>query len=243
MPLASLSFTHVHYNPSDPISYLCAWLALVPQGLCVTYITLMIATREAEIILLFAGQMGCEVLNFMLKRFLKEERPKYFVEMNGKGYGMPSSHAQFMAFFSVSLTLFLFLRQRTNATKTPPILSFVLAPIVEKSLISLVTLIAASLIALSRIYLGYHSPRQVLVGFMAGIVSAVAWFIVTGWARREGWINWVLDLEVVRPTQIRDLVVEEDVWESGWRVWEVRRLERNRNKISRGPRRKLDKSN
>jgi dolichyldiphosphatase len=95
-PLASLSLTHVHYvrsqksnarsttvsadtrsqNPADPISYLCAWLALVPQGLCVVYVTLIWSTREVEIILMFAGQMGCEALNFMLKRWIKEERPR-----------------------------------------------------------------------------------------------------------------------------------------------------------------------
>lgn len=63
-------------NPADPISYLCAWLALVPQGLCIAYITLIWATREVEILLMFAGQMGCEALNFLLKRLIKEERPK-----------------------------------------------------------------------------------------------------------------------------------------------------------------------
>ncbi|KAK4990777.1 hypothetical protein LTR50_002313 [Elasticomyces elasticus] len=87
-PLASLSLTHVHYirfnvdrlipfkNPSDPISYACAWLALVPQALCVTYATLIWSTREAEILLMFAGQMACEALNWMLKRYIKEERPR-----------------------------------------------------------------------------------------------------------------------------------------------------------------------
>ena len=75
-PLASLSLTHVHYNPSDKVSYLCAWLALVPQGLCVAYATLIWSTREAEVLLMFAGQMACEGLNWCLKRYIKEERPR-----------------------------------------------------------------------------------------------------------------------------------------------------------------------
>ncbi|KAL9135189.1 MAG: hypothetical protein Q9175_003622 [Cornicularia normoerica] len=99
-PLASLSLTHVHYvrtlfrflipsyptsfspltsalqNPHDPISFLCAWLALTPQTLCVIYVTLIWSTREVEILLMFAGQMGCEALNFLLKRLIKGERPK-----------------------------------------------------------------------------------------------------------------------------------------------------------------------
>ena len=63
-------------NPHDPISYLCAWLALVPQALCVIYVTLIWSSREIEILLMFAGQMGCEALNFLLKRLIREERPK-----------------------------------------------------------------------------------------------------------------------------------------------------------------------
>jgi hypothetical protein len=74
--LASLSLTHVHYDPSDPVSYVSAWLALVPQGLCIMYVTLIWATREVEIAMMFSGQMGCEALNFLLKRYIKEERPK-----------------------------------------------------------------------------------------------------------------------------------------------------------------------
>ena len=74
--LASLSLTHVHYDPSDPVSYVAAWLALVPQGLCIMYVTLIWATREVEIGMMFAGQMSCEVLNFGLKRWIREERPK-----------------------------------------------------------------------------------------------------------------------------------------------------------------------
>ncbi|KAF2722068.1 hypothetical protein K431DRAFT_284274 [Polychaeton citri CBS 116435] len=74
-PLASLSLTHVHYNPQSQLSYICAWLALVPQALCVTYATLMWSSREAEVIMMFAGQMLCEGLNWVLKRWIKEERP------------------------------------------------------------------------------------------------------------------------------------------------------------------------
>ena len=73
---ASLSLTHVQYDPSDPLSYLSAWLALAPQGLCVMYATLIWSSREIEIMLMFAGQLACEALNWGLKRLIKEERPK-----------------------------------------------------------------------------------------------------------------------------------------------------------------------
>ncbi|KAI9802806.1 MAG: hypothetical protein M1833_001405 [Piccolia ochrophora] len=213
--LASLSLTHVHYYPGDPISYLCAWLALVPQGLCVVYATLIWSTREVEVCLMFAGQMGCEALNWGLKRWIKEERPKL---MNDKGYGMPSSHAQFVAYFSISLSLFLLLRHRptpstTHTPITPPTRIF----------LSLLSLVGATLVAASRIYLNYHTSKQVLVGAGAGVVCAVGWFGVTTGLRRSGLLEMVLDWEVVRMFRVRDLVIGEDLVEAGWARWEERR--------------------
>lgn len=62
-------------NPNDPIAHACAFLALVPQALCITYATLIWSTREAEVGLMFAGQMACEALNWLLKRTIREKRP------------------------------------------------------------------------------------------------------------------------------------------------------------------------
>ena len=67
--------TFIIQDASDPVSYFCAWLALAPQILSVVYATLIWSTREMEIFLMFAGQMGCEGLNFLLKRMIKGERP------------------------------------------------------------------------------------------------------------------------------------------------------------------------
>ncbi|KAI5865445.1 PAP2-domain-containing protein [Durotheca rogersii] len=222
-PLASLSLTHVHYDPTDPLSYLCAWLALVPQGLCVAYATLIWSTREVEIALLFAGQLACEALNFGLKRLIKEERPR---RMNGKGYGMPSSHAQFVAYFAVSLALFLLVRHRPphpgvrRRNHTPMGLP-------ERLFWSAVVLTAAAAVAWSRVYLNYHTGRQVLVGAAAGTVSALGWFLVTALVRRSGWLVWALDLPLARWLRVRDLVVEEDLCQAGWEKWDDRVAARN----------------
>ncbi|KAI1774184.1 PAP2-domain-containing protein [Hypoxylon cercidicola] len=216
VPLASLSLTHVHYDPTDRLSYLCAWLALIPQGLCVVYATLIWSTREAEVALLFAGQLGCEALNLALKRLIKEERPRL---MNGKGYGMPSSHAQFVSYFAVSLALFLLLRHRPPSPRvrrrnhTPMGLP-------ERAAWSLLGLLLAAAVAWSRVYLNYHTERQVLVGCAAGTVSAVGWFVVTALVRRSGWLAWALDNPVAKFLRVRDLVVEEDLCQAGWEKWD-----------------------
>ncbi|KAJ5825841.1 dolichyldiphosphatase [Penicillium riverlandense] len=217
-PLASLSLTHVHYNPEDPLSFVSAWLALVPQALCVSYATLMWASREAEVILMFVGQMGCEAFNFVLKRIIKEERPK---EMFGKGYGMPSSHAQFMAFFAVYLTLFLLIRHTPTPASAYPFRDFLLRVALAVGLCA-----GASAVAVSRVYLSYHTPRQVLAGCSAGVFCACAWFVVTGLLRSSGWMDWALDLTVARLVRIQDLVISEDLAEAGWQRWEVQRSKR-----------------
>jgi len=216
-PLASLSLTHVHYDPTDPISYLCAWLALVPQGLCVVYATLIWSTREVEILLMFAGQMGCEALNFALKRLIKEERPK---QMNGKGYGMPSSHAQFVAYFSVTLTLFLLFRHTPPKKPTPTHKPLNLP---SRILLSILALFSAASVAWSRTYLNYHTEKQVLVGCTAGAASAVLWFLAMTTLRRMGLLGWILGTPVARLFRMRDLVVEEDLCQAGWEKWEGKR--------------------
>ncbi|KAF2097866.1 DOLPP1 protein [Rhizodiscina lignyota] len=218
-PLASLSLTHVHYNPADRISYLCAWLALVPQALCVVYVTLIWSTREAEVILMFAGQMACEAFNWCLKRYIKEERPR---QMNGKGYGMPSSHAQFVTFFSVSLTLFLLIRHQPQASATHTPTTFL-----QRLLLSVLALISAAAVAQSRIYLNYHTPKQVLVGCTAGGICAVVWFIIVAYLRYSGWVRWGLDTDFARYFRFRDLVLTEDLTDAGWARWEERRRRRD----------------
>lgn len=146
-PLASLTMTHVHYDPTSRVSYACAWLALVPQALCITYATLIWSTRELEILVMFAGQLGCEGLNWLLKRYIREERP---TQMLGKGYGMPSSHAQFAAFFAVYLGLWVLVRHdpwAKNESKT-----HVPTPLWQRGTLAVAGLAGAVAVAQSRMY-------------------------------------------------------------------------------------------
>ncbi|GIJ89975.1 dolichyldiphosphatase 1 [Aspergillus pseudoviridinutans] len=214
-PLASLSLTHVHYNPEDPLSFLSAWLALVPQALCVAYVTLIWASREVEVILMFAGQMGCEAFNFALKRIIKEERPK---QMHGKGYGMPSSHAQFVTYFAVYLTLFLLVRHVPTVPK-PDTTSYFLM----RAVLAAGVCLGSGAVATSRIYLNYHTPKQVLAGCAAGVLCAVSWYVATSFLRTNGYVDWVLDLGISQLMRLRDLLVSQDLAEAGWQQWEKQR--------------------
>lgn len=188
---------------------------------------------------MFIGQMGCELCNAVLKRYIKEERPTRKTkcpeetilliclhllnsEILGKGYGMPSSHAQFVAFFSVYLSLFLLLRHQPHAIQTHTPLS-----IIERLLVSAAALGSAAAVAASRIYLNYHTPKQVLYGCGIGASLAVAWFIVTSVIRNTGILDQLLDLKIARMCRVRDLVISEDIMDAGWLRWDERRRKRH----------------
>ncbi|EXA50529.1 dolichyldiphosphatase [Fusarium oxysporum f. sp. raphani 54005] len=221
-PLASLSVTHVYYDPNDHISLACAYLALLPQALCVVYATLVLFTREVEVALMFLGQLACEVLNFALKRLIKEERPR---RIHGKGYGMPSSHAQFVAFWSVSLALFLLVRHKPPHVHQVRAESGLHRPwsVLERVAVSVAGAAIAAATAWSRVYLNYHTPKQVVVGSVAGVISALGWFLIVATVRQTGWLNWALETPLARAFRVRDLVTEEDMCQAGWEKWEKRR--------------------
>jgi dolichyldiphosphatase len=185
------------------------------------------------------GQVGCEACNWGLKRLIKEERPHrmllthffaytlvdegvFLLGIGGNGYGMPSSHAQFVFFFSTYLSLFLLLRHSPHPTRT-----HTPSPFIERLLLAVLAMICASAVAASRVYLNYHTPRQVLIGCYAGMTLAIAWFVVTAVLRWMGWVDWGLDTRIARAFRLRDLVIEEDVADAGWARWQaLRRKER-----------------
>ena len=141
---------------------------------------------------------------------------------------MPSSHAQFLAFYSTSLILFLLFRHRPQtistkaSTKEPFPYSLYPSANIQRFLVSGIALVLAACVALSRIYLNYHTARQVLVGCSTGALSAVSWFLFTNWLRHTGLLHFLINLELCKWLRLRDLVVEEDLVESGWREWNSR---------------------
>jgi len=82
--LISLHLTHVYYNPADPLSFISAHLALVPQALMVIYVTLIYARREIDVLLMFVGQVGSELANYILKHIIREERPQGIYSFNAQ---------------------------------------------------------------------------------------------------------------------------------------------------------------
>lgn len=148
--------------------------------------------------------------------------------MYGKGYGMPSSHAQFVAFFAVSFTLFLLIRHVPN-----PSTSYSPSTFQERLLLSLLACCCAGAVAASRVYLNYHTPKQVLVGVAAGITFALVWFTVTTFLHQSGLVDWLLETTISRTLRVRNLITTEDIQDAGWGRWEARR-KANRDVMGNG---------
>lgn len=146
-------------------------------------------------------------------------------EMLGKGYGMPSSHAQFVAFFSVYLSLFLLFRHDPN---NHPIASntHVATPYWQRFGLAVLSVICAAAVAQSRIYLNYHTPKQVHIGIVAGVGCAIGWFVVTSIARNSGVVDQLLELPPLKWFRFRDLVVNESLEDAGWGRWEAAKQHR-----------------
>lgn len=166
----------------------------------------------------------CEMLCTLL-----ELLPDCPAEMFGKGYGMPSSHSQFVAFFSLSLSLFLLLRhQTTHHTSYRP------STFLERLFVSILACVCALIVAASRVYLSYHTPRQVWIGFTAGLAFATVWFFLTTYLRSAGWLDWALNLQVSRELRFRDLILTEDLQDAGWGRWEQKVKSRSSTPAANG---------
>ncbi|XP_007442148.2 dolichyldiphosphatase 1 [Python bivittatus] len=111
VPWNSVSLTHVEYPAGDFTGRLLAYLSLSPIFIIVGFITLIVFKRELHTISFLGGLCFNEGVNWLIKNIVQEQRPcaEAHPSVYSK-YAMPSSHSQFMWFFSVYSFLFLYLR-------------------------------------------------------------------------------------------------------------------------------------
>ncbi|CAG8475461.1 6812_t:CDS:2 [Ambispora leptoticha] len=195
-PLTALSLTHVQFDASDKIAYLFAYITLAPIFIVVGYVTTILARREITTINMFIGQIACEALNGVLKSLMKEKRP---TDKLGKGYGMPSNHAQFIGFFTMFSVLYLYRRIKFQQNAW-------------KHLIALGLLGFAGAVSCSRVYLNYHTPKQVLVGIAFGATFAIMWyFFIEHILRPRQLFKVIVDSPIAKFFYLRDSANIQDV--------------------------------
>ncbi|KAF9485472.1 hypothetical protein BDN70DRAFT_871120 [Pholiota conissans] len=169
-PRASLDLTHVLYDDSSYFSLALALITLSPILLMASYAALAVQTREFLIITMWAGQFFGELLNWVIKRIIKQDRP---IENIGNGYGFPSSHSQYMAYFTSFLFCHLYFRHRFSSTGYRS-LDFLFRMIVYAALLTW-----TGLVAYSRYYLGYHNANQIFWGLAIGAGLGITLYIVS----------------------------------------------------------------
>ncbi|KAF8202517.1 hypothetical protein BJ912DRAFT_842816, partial [Pholiota molesta] len=155
----------------DDSSYFSLALALItlsPILLMASYAALAVQTREFLVITMWAGQFAGELLNWVIKRIIKQERP---IGTIGNGYGFPSSHSQYMAYFTSFLLCHLYSRHRFSSTGYPA-LDFLFRMAVYAALLTW-----TGLVAYSRYYLGYHNANQIFWGLMIGASLGISLYL------------------------------------------------------------------
>ncbi|KAA1468253.1 hypothetical protein DENSPDRAFT_794049 [Dentipellis sp. KUC8613] len=125
----------------------------------------LLYTRSAGIAYFCAGGVACSVTVKLLKRVLRQPRPEG--RSQKRTYGMPSTHAATISYYGMYIPLAcLYLPSHASLPAHPSFRAFV----------TLVAVPWASLIAVSRIWLGHHTWPQVLVGCSYGCLFALGWF-------------------------------------------------------------------
>lgn len=174
-----ISLSTVHYDEGDVIGAILAYSSIIPLGIMVSEIVAWILAESPKTSWISSsvllGQLLNELTNITLKNIIREERPTFnsdCLESSRSDYGMPSSHSQFMAFFTVVLYYLLPLSNRLEEKRRK-------FPFIFNILFLRISLIILSLIiAYSRLYLGYHTKKQVVCGYFFGILNGLSWIYI-----------------------------------------------------------------
>ncbi|KAF9942650.1 hypothetical protein BGZ67_000464 [Mortierella alpina] len=144
------------------------------------------------------------------QRIRRQRRRKVYLRLD---YGMPSSHAQLVAFFVCYISLQLILMEPEGSFG-------------QWFLIMLLQLYAWSVVW-SRIQVGRHSVSQVLVGAAIGAVYGIVWFAIWNWKVEEmiqHW-QWMDRYGVIQVRKMwKQLEMDEAVAVGGSTQYVVRRL-------------------
>jgi len=115
-------------------------------------------------LLVLGATLGGFLLNSVLKDLVDRPRPSLPHVRGMSSRSFPSGHAMVSAAIYLSLAAVLATREKRR--------------VVKAYLIGVGTLLTV-LVGLSRVYLGFHYPSDVLAGWLAGLVWAVFWALTT----------------------------------------------------------------
>ncbi|KAE8713203.1 Lipid phosphate phosphatase gamma [Hibiscus syriacus] len=165
--LKAVSLTHVRYQRGDQLGHFLAWVSLVPVFISLGgFVSHFIFRRELQVMFFALGLVISQFINALIKKSVQQARPETcaLLEMCDSHGWWPSSHSQYMFFFTIYFTLLTCkgiggiwnVRTKWAALFLPWSL--------------------AVLTMYSRVYLGYHTVAQVFAGASMGIFLGGVWF-------------------------------------------------------------------
>lgn len=188
----AFDYTLVLYKKDDIISEFLALWSLYPIGVLIFYFSWFITTREIEPCIIAGGQVINDIINNILKKLIKFNRPN---TIHGDGYGMPSAHSQFTGFLTIYFIMRL-IYQLPNIKK------------LNKTLIYIYLILTSILIMFSRYYLNYHHLEQIIIGFLLGSFLGFGYFIFISILRDIGIIRWLLSWKIFEFFYMKDTIGE-----------------------------------
>lgn len=163
------------YTQGDHLGHFLALFSMTPVFVIVALVTSLAQRRDLATFMMLIGQLGNELLNLILKSFIREERPNSLHQYAPR-YGMPSNHAQFMGFTAAYITLWA-MKQWQVAR-------------LWRAVAALGVQALATIVIASRVYLLYHSVAQVVVGAAVGCAAGGAWFAAVELWMRPQFAAW-----------------------------------------------------
>jgi len=128
-------------------------------------------TRSIEVAYFSAGVVLCGISAKLVKNVIRQPRP-HRAGKQKVTYGMPSTHSATIACYATYIPLtYLYPLYNSPAHFGIP----------SRALWSLLIVPGAVLIAVSRVWLGYHTWKQVAAGTTFGVVFSSLWFTL--------WVN------------------------------------------------------
>ena len=215
------SLTYVTYPSTSSffIGEFLALLSLLPPFVIVSLVTAVVFYKDVIAAYLLVGCLFSSVFTSILKnRIIKEERPPRYDSVEEEiEYGMPSNHSSFAFFCATFVILYILRGGGSWAMKSLPSYKVPVQVNITTHykliyhklwfhLHNLVTILVSLLLAIgctySRVFLGYHTTKQVYAGSILGILLGVMWYTLFETKIVQSILIWLdkkmYDLERVR---------------------------------------------
>ncbi|EPY49496.1 palmitoyl protein thioesterase-dolichol pyrophosphate phosphatase fusion 1 [Schizosaccharomyces cryophilus OY26] len=208
-------FSHFFYHVDDFWKSIMELFSLIPQIIGIMYLTVMVTNRELDTFMQFGGQVTNEALNYVIKNIVKDPRPSDII--HGVGYGMPSSHSQFMGYFAAYMISWAYKYRKEEWSH--------ISSLAKMGIYCVLSFCVCS----SRYFLHYHSLSQVIVGFLTGLAFGYMWCWFTGQLRVLGMTKWILEFPIIEWFYIKDTIIHTK--DNHRREWLTSRQQMNQKRI------------